>query len=116
LNNFFVAEEIGFDITDISFMGLGKGGGNLRVEHCVDLDYSVKLADIWYNFGIEPHLMREFYYFLSGVKSTVDHYADWAYEAHYNPGSFLEILDSLSPEQKNAIDKNFISAAPARFI
>lgn len=116
LENFKLSHDLGFAVTDVSFTGLGKGGGNLRLEDVMHSKYSLELANLWYKHKIQTDLLRGFYFFLSGRSSTVDHYADWAWESNVGPIEFNSLLLSLKDSQRDQIDLKFLDEYSPRFI
>ena len=116
LVNYEKAKLLNFSICDVSFTGLGKGGGNLKLEEVGPPELAQHLGDLWFHHGIESAQLRDFYYFLSGSHSIVDHYADWAWESRIKPSEFAKLARMLKAGQKDVFDKDLMNAVSTRFI
>ena len=107
--NYRNLENAGFDSTDVSLGGLGKGLGNLRLEHVFDLrgresilDYLIKDKDL-FKMPTGP------YGVLTARDSITDHYAVEAENLELLPSQFASRLKGISGFSKDNYDRNILS-------
>ena len=106
--NYRNLENAGFDSTDVSLGGLGKGLGNLRLEHVFDLrgresilDYLIKDKDL-FKMPTGP------YGVLTARDSITDHYAVEAENLELLPSQFASRLKGISGFSKDNYDRNIL--------
>ena len=107
--NFRNLQSAGFDSTDVSLGGLGKGLGNLRLEHVFDLrgresilDHLIKDKDL-FKMPTGP------YGVLTARDSITDHYAVEAEHLKLIPSQFASRLDGISGFSKDNYDRDILS-------
>ena len=91
----------GFDATDVSLGGLGKGLGNLRLEHVFDLRGREKILD---HLIIDKDLFlmpSGPYGILTARDSITDHYAVEAEYKGLTPSQFVTRLDRITGSSKD---------------
>lgn len=107
--NYRNLKSAGFDSTDVSLGGLGKGLGNLRLEHVFDLrgresilDHLITDKDL-FNMPSGP------YGVLTARDSITDHYAVEAENLELPPSQFASQLEGISGFSKDNYDRNILS-------
>ena len=107
--NYRNLKSAGFDSTDVSLGGLGKGLGNLRLEHVFDLrgresilDHLIKDRDL-FKMPTGP------YGVLTARDSITDHYAVEAEHLKLVPSQFASRLEGISGFSKDNYDRNILS-------
>ena len=107
--NYRNLESAGFDSTDVSLGGLGKGLGNLRLEHVFDLRGRESILD---------HLIKDKNLFkmpngpygvLTARDNITDHYAVEAENLELLPSHFASRLKRISGFSKDNYDRNLLS-------
>lgn len=102
LSNFQQLSTLGYVFADASLNGLGKGAGNLQLEHILSFDSITPLLDLWAKHADLFKMTRSPYTHLSGKLSSTDHYADQAEELNLTPRNFIKFLQGLNQiEQDN---------------
>ena len=99
--NFRNLVSAGFDTTDVSLGGLGKGLGNLRLEHVFDLRGREHILD---HLIIDRDLFRMPYGpygVLTARDSITDHYAVEAERKGLKPSQFVTLLKKISGSTKD---------------
>ena len=99
----------GFDATDVSLGGLGKGLGNLKLEHVFNLRGREHILD---HLIIDQDLFRMPlgpYGILTARDSITDHYAVAAEKKGLTPTQFVSRLDGLTGYLKDNYDKKILS-------
>ena len=107
--NYRNLENAGFVSTDVSLGGLGKGLGNLRLEHVFDLrgresilDHLIMDKDL-FDMPSGP------YGVLTARDSITDHYAVEAENLKLLPSQFASRLEGISGFSKDNYDRNILS-------
>jgi 4-hydroxy 2-oxovalerate aldolase len=99
----------GFEATDVSLGGLGKGLGNLKLEHVFDLRGRESILD---------HLILDHELFnmpsgpygvLTARDSITDHYAVEAERIGIHPSQFSKRLEGIIGSEKDNYNKNILS-------
>ena len=107
--NYRNLKNAGFEATDVSLGGLGKGLGNLKLEHVFDLSKREKILD---------HLIldRELFQMPSGPygiltarKSITDHYAVEAENKRIKPSKFSNQLNLIKGSYKDNYDETLLN-------
>jgi 4-hydroxy 2-oxovalerate aldolase len=104
-SNYRLLESLGYEVTDASLNGLGKGLGNLALEHVIDGPEKVALLNIWRRYLSLFKMRSNPFGVLTGTMSTADHYAEQAEELELEIPFFRAFLASLSDTQKDNYDK-----------
>ena len=107
--NFRNLLSAGFDATDVSLGGLGKGLGNLRLEHVFDLRGREHILD---HLIIDKDLFTMPsgpYGVLTARDSITDHYAVEAERKGLAPSKFANHLEGISGSSKDNYNNEILS-------
>lgn len=104
--NYRLLENLGYSITDASLNGLGKGIGNLGLEHVVDGNEKVELLNIWNKNASLFEMKSNPFGVLTGTMSAADHYSEQAEHLDIDIHTFADFLTSLTATQKDNYDSN----------
>ena len=99
----------GFNATDVSLGGLGKGLGNLKLEHVFDLGGREHILDhlvIDKDLFLMPHGP---YAILTARDNITDHYAVEAERKGLSPSQFANHLESISGYSKDNYNSAILS-------
>ena len=99
----------GFKATDVSLGGLGKGLGNLRLEHVFDLRGREHILD---HLIINKDLFKMPsgpYGVLTARDSITDHYAVEAERKGLNPSQFAKHLEGIGGSSKDNYNRKILS-------
>ena len=99
----------GFEATDVSLGGLGKGLGNLRLEHVFDLRGRENILD---HLVIDQdlfHMPSGPYGVLTARDSITDHYAVEAERRGLSPSQFAKRLAGISGSSKDNYNSAILS-------
>ena len=99
----------GFDATDVSLGGIGKGLGNLRLEHVLDLRGREYILD---HLILDKELFRMPsgpYGILTARENITDHYAVEAERIGLHPSQFAVSLQRIKGFSKDNYDKSILS-------
>lgn len=99
----------GFDATDVSLGGLGKGLGNLKLEHVFDLRGREQILDHLIVDKELFHMPSGPYGVLTARDSITDHYAVEAERIGLNPSQFAKNLERITGSSKDNYDKEKIN-------
>jgi 4-hydroxy 2-oxovalerate aldolase len=105
-SNYRLLEGLGYEITDASLNGLGKGLGNLALEQVIDGPEKVALLSIWRRYVSLFEMRSNPFGVLTGTMSTADHYAEQAEDLELEIPFFRAFLASLSDTQRDNYDKD----------
>ena len=109
MNYHFIIDK-GIEITDTSINGLGKGGGNLKLEDVIINENIVKLL----NFIKTNHShlgynnLENLYYIISGRMSVTDNYAKQAYKNKISFKRFYEFCFHLRNFEKDNFNSKLL--------
>ena len=106
--NYRNLENAGFDATDVSLGGIGKGLGNLKFEHVFDLRGREHILD---HLIIDQELFRMPsgpYGVLTARDSITDHYAVEAERRALKPSLFAKKIEEIKGLSKDNYDKNIL--------
>ena len=104
--NYSNLRQIGFESTDASTRGMGKGVGNLKLEHIIPKEYLPNLLQIVHN-NEELLTMRESPYgLLSAVYSVTDYYAYNAEKQNMSLDQFNAFCQSISNQNKDVYNES----------
>ena len=101
--------KAGFESTDVSLGGLGKGLGNLRLEHVFDLRGREHILD---HLILDQELFRMPsgpYGVLTARDSITDHYAVEAEHRGLIPSQFVNCLERISGSAKDNYNSEILS-------
>ena len=99
----------GFGATDVSLGGIGKGMGNLKLEHVFDLQGREHILD---HLLLDQKLFRMPsgpYGILTARDSITDHYAVEAERIQLKPSQFAKRLKGITGFSKDNYDKHILS-------
>ena len=99
----------GFDATDVSLGGLGKGLGNLKLEHVFDLRGREHILDHLIIDKDLFHMPSGPYGVLTARDSITDHYAVEAEDKGLRPSQFVSRLNRISGSSKDNYNRNILS-------
>lgn len=99
--NYRMLNAAGFDATDVSLGGLGKGLGNLRLEHVFDLDGREGVLDFLLTEKDLFSMPSGPYAILTARDSITDHYAVAAEEKFELPSHFAKKLERINGKAKD---------------
>ena len=103
--NFCIGQEIGFGSFDCSLGGMGKGVGNLRMEHVVDPILNASIIDMLSEEQIlrmQPLIPG----LVTAALSATDYYAVWAEKLDIKPSDLIKLLLDKSPSERDIFDKH----------
>ena len=93
--NYRNLSDAGFDVTDVSLGGLGKGLGNLKLEHVFDLRGREKILDHLINDQELFSMPSGPYGILTARDSITDHYAVEGEKREMMPSHFSKRLNNI---------------------
>ena len=99
--NFRFLEKIGFNYTDVSLNGIGKGMGNLKFENCIDISQNPKILDFIQRNSELLNMNNTTYGLVSGKFSITDHYALEAESQKISPSDFFDSAKNISGSDKD---------------
>ena len=111
-HNFRHLDELGFRATDISLNGLGKGMGNLPLEHVLGGSERDRFLELWRSNRSLFEMSTTPFGALTGNFSVTDHYADQAEQLGLSVDQFTEFISSLGKKQRD----NFESPLMLSFV
>lgn len=110
LLNYYFAKNKKINITDTSIRGLGKGGGNLKLENVIVNEHLLDLLKFMKNE--KKHLFindtDQLYFILSGRLGITDNYAKNAIEKGLSLEQFSEIAIKLRGIDKDTYNKEVL--------
>ena len=109
LLNYYVCLDKGINITDTSILGLGKGGGNLALEHIIINENLIELLNFIYNEKdhLETRDIRRLYTIISGRLNITDNYAKEAFEKNISLEKFYTEASKLRGIEKDTFKQIF---------
>jgi hypothetical protein len=108
LTNFYTCKNNNIDIIDASILGLGKGGGNLKLEEIIVNEYFIRLLEFiefeskHFNFSNKIYL----YNLITGRLGVTDNYAKSAFQENLSLARFYEICSLLRGAKKDIFEKS----------
>ena len=99
----------GFGATDVSLGGIGKGLGNLKLEHVLDLRGREHILDHLIVDQELFHMPSGPYGILTARDSITDHYAVEAEQIGLIPSQFAKNLEDIRGTSKDNYDKKILS-------
>lgn len=105
--NYKIGQDIGFKSFDFSLGGMGKGVGNLRLEHVVDPIENAQLIDL---LESEPSLRMPPLYtgLITAALSATDYYAVTADKLGVAPSRLANILADQSSSTRDIFDASIL--------
>lgn len=99
----------GFDATDVSLGGVGKGLGNLKLEHVFDLRGREHILDHLILDQELFHMPSGPYGVLTARDSITDHYAVEAELRGISPSQFAKCLEGIVGSEKDNYNRKILS-------
>lgn len=109
LSNYMELEGLGFEIADASVAGLGKGLGNLRLEHVVDQRGLIRVLDFIYRNKSQLAMPDAPLGLIGARMSVADHYSLQADELRVSAGRFVQFVESLSVSQRDNYNPHLLT-------
>lgn len=106
--NFRNLSLVGFKSTDYSFGGVGKGSGNLSLEHIVRPSHILPVLDLKADLDALLTMPSGPFGLLTAEMSCADHYAIQAQEQNVSIEVFYGFLTSLTRNQRDVYDANLL--------
>jgi len=106
--NYCIGMDIGFGSFDCSLGGMGKGVGNLRMEHVVNTMENLDLLDLLNNEQLlrMPSLIPGL---VTSALSATDYYAVMSEKLSIKPSELAKILAGCSSSERDIFDKNILT-------
>lgn len=106
--NYCIGKDLGFGSFDCSLGGMGKGVGNLKMEHVVNPLSNLELLDLLNEEQIlrMPPLIPGL---ISSALSATDYYAVWSEKLDIKPSKLAEILSSKTPTERDIFNKKILT-------
>jgi len=99
--NYRISKGLEIDYCDVSLKGIGKGLGNLRLEHCIDISERAELLKLWAEYDKFMELPTGPWAYLTALFSATDHYAEQASALGLSPDRLREILASMTRDERD---------------
>ncbi len=108
LMNYYICKNNNIDIIDTSILGLGKGGGNLKLEDVIINEYFISLLEFVENEQKHLQLDKKIYLFnlITGRLGVTDNYAKYAFIKKLPLRKFHQTCLQLREEKKDVFDKS----------
>jgi 4-hydroxy 2-oxovalerate aldolase len=105
--NYCLGRDSGFGSFDCSVGGMGKGVGNLRMEHVVEPKQNLGLIDLLNEQEIlrMPTLVPGL---ISAAYSATDYYAVWSERLNIKPSALARILSEKTSSERDIFDKDIL--------
>ncbi|MDA7814742.1 hypothetical protein N8964_00745 [Pontimonas sp.] len=107
-SNHRVAAESGFDLSDGTLTGLGKGGGNLPTESLISFEDALPLLNNFCSWQEGSASQARAFYFVSSTFSVVDHYSDQAMALGLGLETFANFCRTLRGTVRDEFDAKLI--------
>ena len=109
LMNYYICKEKNIDMIDTSFLGMGKGGGNLRFENVIMNEFLIELLtfiekerkNLVYSYDD-----RYLYDIITGRLSLTDNYATLACKKKMKLSDFYNMCLTIKGVNKDKFNKN----------
>jgi 4-hydroxy 2-oxovalerate aldolase len=108
--NFRALESCGFESTDFSFCGVGKGMGNLRLEFVKKPDEILPLLTLMSELEQSISMPSGPWGLMTANSSTADHYAVEAAKHNLDVFTFVSFLKSLNDKDRDVYDARLLGA------
>ena len=107
LTNYYICKNRDIDIIDTSILGLGKGGGNLKLEDVIINEYFIRLLEFVQYETKHLQLNKKIYLYnlITGRLGVTDNYAKYAFENNLPLTKFYQDCLQLREEKKDIFDK-----------
>jgi 4-hydroxy 2-oxovalerate aldolase len=106
--NYSMLEKLNINSTDTSVRGMGKGSGNLKLEHIVNKDDLTDLAQFIINYEDILTMKPTPYELITAKYGLTDNYANQGKALKIDIVTFDEICSSISGQDKDTYDKEIL--------
>lgn len=105
--NYRIGQDIGFGSFDCSLGGMGKGVGNLKMEHVIDPLHNTDVLDLLMREDLlrMPALVPGI---VTAKFSATDYYAVWAEKMSIPPSKLADLLSGLTSTERDIFDKSHL--------
>lgn len=109
LMNYFFMKEKKIDITDTSILGLGKGGGNLKLEEVIINENFIDLLNFIKNEKKHLYLNNDaiLYNMITGRTNVTSNYAQYAFKKKMDLQTFYKKCLNLREFEKDNFNEKF---------
>jgi 4-hydroxy 2-oxovalerate aldolase len=111
LTNYYICKNNKIDIIDTSILGLGKGGGNLKLEDVIINEYFILLLEFIHYETKHLSLNKKIYLYnlITGRIGVTDNYAKYALANNLPLTQFYQDCLQLREDKKDIFDKSNLS-------
>tara|TARA_S200002703_G_scaffold158139_1_gene167732 strand:- start:4 stop:951 length:948 start_codon:yes stop_codon:yes gene_type:complete len=106
--NYRNLSKCGFEITDISLSGMGKGNGNLKLENVIPVEENLKILDHLEEYRYIMTMKPSSYGIVSSSLSITDNYALHAMNLGIKPSEFYEKAQCIKGMDKDNYSKDVL--------
>ena len=106
--NYRALKDVGFTASDYSFCGIGKGMGNLRLEHVHAPSEVAPLLELMKELQEMVPMPNGPWGLISAQNSIADHYAVQAEKLKISPTDFQNFALNLKLEEKDVFNPNLL--------
>jgi 4-hydroxy 2-oxovalerate aldolase len=105
--NYCIGKDLEFGSFDCSLSGMGKGVGNLKMEHVVNPLENLSLLDLLSSEGLlrMPTLIPGL---VTSALSATDYYAVWSEKLDIKPSELAAILRTKSSSERDIFNKELL--------
>ena len=116
LMNYHICKSNNIDMTDTSFLGMGKGGGNLKFEDIIINEHLIELLNFFKkeksyladSSGKESYSGRYLYDIITGRLSITDNYATLAFKKKMDLSDFYNKCLAIRGEDRDTFNENLL--------
>lgn len=108
-SNYCQAKSLGFISTDTSVRGMGKGSGNLKLEHIICEEDLPKLAEFINQNGDLLRMTPSPYELITAVYGVTDIYATHAEKLGLGMEEFANVCSKMEGQNKDVFNKDMLN-------